>query len=248
MDRVTYTDISGQNITNWGIITYKLYILKLTHYLSLLQLHRKHSNLIHLFYKTWMLVFLECVIEEPRLHREDHRPYMGYPTLFYAWPWCPINPASAAVGYSHWAPLKETKEVKCVGCRTETCDLLLASALPNWANQMAVPPITTPGFFDAWIIVCVCVLMIFFFFFDLGFTALSRIFHLYWANRSSKVGENRTQGKTTWPSVSRTWLSHMWPERDSNHSGEKWWNFSISLYYKYFVCICVCSVGAWVYQ
>ena len=31
----------------------------------------------------------------------------------------------------------------------------------------------------------------FFFFFDLGFTALSRIFHLYRADRSSKVGENR---------------------------------------------------------
>ena len=29
----------------------------------------------------------------------------------------------------------------------------------------------------------------FFFFFDLGFTALSRIFHLYRADRSSKVGE-----------------------------------------------------------
>ena len=28
------------------------------------------------------------------------------------------------------------------------------------------------------------------FFFDLGFTALSRIFHLYHADRSSKVGEN----------------------------------------------------------
>ena len=57
---------------------------------------------------------------------------------------------------------------------------------------------------------------------DLGFTALSRIFHLYRADRSSKVDENRrTRRKTTWPSVSRTWLSHMWPERGSNHSGEK---------------------------
>ena len=62
----------------------------------------------------------------------------------------------------------------------------------------------------------------FFFFFDLGFTALSRIFHLYRADRSSKVGENRsTRRKTTWPSVSRTWLSHIWPELGSNHSGEK---------------------------
>ena len=62
----------------------------------------------------------------------------------------------------------------------------------------------------------------FFFLFDLGFTALSRIFHLYRADRSSKVGENRsTRRKTTWPSVSRTWLSHIWPELGSNHSGEK---------------------------
>ena len=61
----------------------------------------------------------------------------------------------------------------------------------------------------------------FFFFFDLDFTALSRIFHLYQADCSSKVGENRTRGKTTWPSVSRTWLSHMWPEWCLNHSGEK---------------------------
>ena len=38
----------------------------------------------------------------------------------------------------------------------------------------------------------------FFFFLDLGFTALSRIFHLYRADRSSKVGENRrTRRKTT---------------------------------------------------
>ena len=63
---------------------------------------------------------------------------------------------------------------------------------------------------------------LFLFFFDLGFTALSRIFHLYRADRSSKVGENRrTRRKTTWPSVSRTWLSHIWPEPGSNHSGEK---------------------------
>ena len=62
----------------------------------------------------------------------------------------------------------------------------------------------------------------FLFFLDFGFTALSRIFHLYRADRSSKVGENWSiRGKTTWPSVSRTWLSHMWPKRDSNHSGEK---------------------------
>ena len=42
-----------------------------------------------------------------------------------------------------------------------------------------------------------------------GFTALSRIFHIYQADHSSKVGENwRNWGKTTWPSVSKTWLSH----------------------------------------
>ena len=63
---------------------------------------------------------------------------------------------------------------------------------------------------------------IIFFFFYLGFTALSIIFHLYRTDHSSKVGENRrTREQTTWPSVSRTWLSHMWPERGSNHSGEK---------------------------
>ena len=65
----------------------------------------------------------------------------------------------------------------------------------------------------------------FFFFFDLGFMALSRIFHLYWADHSSKVGKNRrTWRKTTWPSVSRTWLSHVRLEQGSNHSDvmEKW--------------------------
>ena len=62
----------------------------------------------------------------------------------------------------------------------------------------------------------------FFFFLGGGFTALSRIFHLYRADRSSKVGENRrTRRKITWPSVSRTWLSHIWLERGSNHSDEK---------------------------
>ena len=67
-------------------------------------------------------------------------------------------------------------------------------------------------------------LSFFFFFFFLGgggwgggggFTALSRIFHLYRAEK------RRTRGKTTWPSVSRARLSHMWPELGSNHSVEK---------------------------
>ena len=39
---------------------------------------------------------------------------------------------------------------------------------------------------------------------------------------SSIVGENqRTRAKTTWPSISRIWLSHLWTERGSNHSSEK---------------------------
>ena len=60
------------------------------------------------------------------------------------------------------------------------------------------------------------------FFFLLGFYGLSRIFHLYRADRSSKVVESRrTLGKTTWPSVSRTWLSHIWPKPGANHSCEK---------------------------
>ena len=62
----------------------------------------------------------------------------------------------------------------------------------------------------------------FFFFLILGFTALSRIFHLYRANHSSKVGKNRrTRGKTTWPSVRRTWLFHMWPKQGLKYSSEK---------------------------
>ena len=45
--------------------------------------------------------------------------------------------------------------------------------------------------------ICHLLIFFFFFFFDLGFTAFSRIFHLYRADRSSKVGENqRTRGKT----------------------------------------------------
>ena len=41
------------------------------------------------------------------------------------------------------------------------------------------------------------------------------------ANPSSKVAKNRrTLGKTAWPSINRTWLSHMRPEQGSNHNGE----------------------------
>ena len=68
---------------------------------------------------------------------------------------------------------------------------------------------------------CLCTFFLFCFFY-LGFTALSRIFCLYCANCSSKVAENRRiQGKTTWPSLNRAWLSHMWLEQGSNHSSEK---------------------------
>ena len=74
----------------------------------------------------------------------------------------------------------------------------------------------------AFILSGLVIFLLLLFFFYMGFTALSRIFHIYWADRSSKVGKNqRTRGKTTWPSVSRTWLSHMWPEPGSNHSCEK---------------------------
>ena len=45
--------------------------------------------------------------------------------------------------------------------------------------------------FEGWSYITFCL-------FDLGFTALPRIFHLNRADRSSKVGENRrTRGKTT---------------------------------------------------
>ena len=65
----------------------------------------------------------------------------------------------------------------------------------------------------------------FFFFFFFFLICVLRPFQEYFtyrADRSSKVGENRrTRRKTTWPSVSRTWLSNIWPEPGSNHSGEK---------------------------
>ena len=59
------------------------------------------------------------------------------------------------------------------------------------------------------------------FFFYLSCTALSQIFHLYRVDHLSKVCKKmENPGKTTsWPSISRTWLSDMWP--CSNHSSEK---------------------------
>ena len=46
------------------------------------------------------------------------------------------------------------------------------------------------------------------------FTSIEPIIHLRWA-------KPEIPGKNTWPSVSRTWFSHMWPERGSIHSCEK---------------------------
>ena len=63
----------------------------------------------------------------------------------------------------------------------------------------------------------------FFFFFDLiwvlwpfqeYFTYIEQIVHQRWRKLENP-------GKTTWPSISRTWLSHMWPEGGSNDSSEK---------------------------
>ena len=46
------------------------------------------------------------------------------------------------------------------------------------------------------------------------FIYIEPIIHQRWA-KTGEPGE-----KNTWPSVSRTWLSHMWPEWGSNHSSE----------------------------
>ena len=59
----------------------------------------------------------------------------------------------------------------------------------------------------------------FFFFFLFGFYGPFNNISLISSNSSSKVGKNRR--KNTWPSISRTWLSHMWPELGGNPSGEK---------------------------
>ena len=67
--------------------------------------------------------------------------------------------------------------------------------------------------------------VIFFFFFLIWvlwpfqeyFTYIETILHQRWA----KTGEPAGKKNNTWLSVSRTWLSHMWPEQGLNHSGEK---------------------------
>ena len=62
----------------------------------------------------------------------------------------------------------------------------------------------------------------FFFFFWFGFYGPFKNISLI-SSRSFIEGGRKPENpeKTTWPSVSRTWLSHIWPERGSNHSGEK---------------------------
>ena len=56
--------------------------------------------------------------------------------------------------------------------------------------------------------------------FDLGFAVLSRTFHLYWAKGGRKP-ENQGKNHLTIPKQNLIWLSHIWPERGSNHRGEK---------------------------
>ena len=46
------------------------------------------------------------------------------------------------------------------------------------------------------------------------FTYIEQIVHQRWA-------KTREPRETTWPSVSRTWFSYMWPKLGSSHSGEK---------------------------
>ena len=78
--------------------------------------------------------------------------------------------------------------------------------------------------------VCIKRKIFFFFFFLIWalrpfqeyFTYIEPIVH----QRRAKTGE--LGGKNTWPFVSRTLLSHMWPERGSNHSGEKPNGFRVS--------------------
>ena len=61
-----------------------------------------------------------------------------------------------------------------------------------------------------------------FFFFWYGFYSPFKNISLILSWSFIKLGENqRTRGKSTWPSVSRTWLSYMWPEWGSNYSIEK---------------------------
>ena len=60
------------------------------------------------------------------------------------------------------------------------------------------------------------------FFFDFGFYCPFKNISLIssWSFITGGQKPENPGGKTTWPSVSRTWPSHMWPEQCSNHSGE----------------------------
>ena len=62
--------------------------------------------------------------------------------------------------------------------------------------------------------------LFFFFFFDFGFTVLSRVFHIL-SRSFIKVDENRRTGENHLTIHKQNLAFHMWPKRDSNHSGEK---------------------------
>ena len=78
-------------------------------------------------------------------------------------------------------------------------------------------------------------LFIFFVFFYLGFTARQYYFTHFEPNR--KVGR-RTPRKTTWPSTSRTALSHMWHVIGSN---PQWWD----VFYFLFAIWVLCNFSGW---
>ena len=70
-----------------------------------------------------------------------------------------------------------------------------------------------------------CFFFVFFFivFFLFGFYGCFKNISLI-SSRSFIKGGRKPENsgkKTTWPSISRTWLSHMWPDQGSNYSSEK---------------------------
>ena len=89
--------------------------------------------------------------------------------------------------------------VNCLYCRTPLSELSVLQGITHWT---------------------LCTAVHFFSFLIRVLWPFPRIFHLYRAD--CLMGENwRTREKNTWPSVSRTWLSLMWPEWGLNHSSEK---------------------------
>ena len=73
-------------------------------------------------------------------------------------------------------------------------------------NSLSLYPRDTLGLYNGALTSMKCYDMYLFIYY-LGFTALSRIFHLYRADRSSKVGENRrTREKPPFPHVTRVRL------------------------------------------